>query len=165
MRKYKSNLDACYGAILIIMALMALIFSGLTIDFDLNTDPCYASRHLIYCPLSCLVVFIVLGRWQLFRSGIRWWVYLGLLVPCVYVIFFESGWFYDELHDFALEYFRSHGRFGCHDNQYGGYIFRDNTAPWILFGPFILVTLLHWIYRKQPYSLCRGEEKPTTQSF
>ena len=158
MRHYKSNLDACYGAILVVIALVAFLFSCYTIDFVLHTDPRWASRHRIYYPLACLLCFIFVARWQLFHSGIRWWVYLGLLISPVYVIMFQSGWFRDELHDLALEYFRSHGRFGCHDDNYSSYIFRDDTAPWIMFGPFILATVLHWIYRTPEFfSLVRRE--------
>lgn len=154
MRHYKSSVDACYGMIFVLAALMALLFSCATIDYILNTDASYAPRHHIHFPLACLFVFIVIARWQLFHSRIRWWVYLGLLIPSVYVITFQTGWFRDELHDFAMIYFQSHGRFGCHDEHYGSYIFRDDTAPWILFGPFLFATVCHWFYGS-PAALAR----------
>lgn len=147
MRRYRSNVDACFGVILTVAALMALLFSCATIDYDFHVDFGWGPLNRIQYPLGCLLVFIFIARWQLFRSGIRWWAYLGLIAPSVFVILFEKRWFYDELHDFALMYFRSHGRFGCHDEQYGSYIFRDDTAPWILFGPLIIATVLHWLYR------------------
>jgi len=147
MRHYKSNVDACYGAMLVVMALMALWFSAFTIDWDIHTDPAFSPRHLIYCPLGILFLFAFIARWQLFYSRVRWWVYAALILSAGYVIGFESGWFFDELHDLSLEYFQSHGRFGCHDANYSGYIFRDTTAPWILFSPLIVATVLHWLYR------------------
>ena len=150
MRHYKSRLDACFGAILVVTALIAFVFSAFTIDWDIHTNPDISPRHLIYYPLGILLAFTFIARWQLFHSRIGWYVYLGLLVPAIFVILFETGWFYDELHDFSLEYFRSHGRFGCHDANYTSYIFKDSTAPWILFSPCILATVLHWIFRQQP---------------
>jgi hypothetical protein len=147
MRHYKSKVDACYGAVLLIAALVALSLSCATIDYVLNTNADYAPRHPIYYPFACLFVFAFLARWQLLRSGIRWWVYLGLLIPTLYAALFMTGWFRDELHDFALMYFESHGKFGCHDERYASYIFRDDTAPWILFGPFVLATVSYWLSR------------------
>ena len=151
MRHYKSNADACYGSMLVVMALLALLFSAFTIDWDIHTNPAFSPRHLIYYPLGILFVFAFIARWQLFHSRIRWWVYSALFLSSVYIICFESGWFYDELHDLSLEYFRSHGRFGCHDDNYSSYIFRDDTAPWILFSPFILATMLHWFYTSEAF--------------
>jgi hypothetical protein len=145
MRHYKSNADACYGAMLVVMALMALWFSAFTIDWDIHALA-IIPRQLIYYPLGILFALAFIARWQLFHSRIRWWVYSALILSSGYVICFDSGWFYNELHDLALEYFRSHGRFGCHDANYSSYIFRDTTAPWILFSPLIIATLLHWLY-------------------
>jgi hypothetical protein len=162
MRHYKSNLDACYGAMLLLMALMALWISVFAIDWGIHA---YAGipRDLIYFPLSILIAFAFVARWQLFHCQIRWWVYLVLILSSGYVICFDAGWFYNEMHDFALEYFRSHGRFGCHDANYSGYIFKDSTAPWILFSPFILATFLHWIFHQQPKTLLEPEQ-PKHQS-
>jgi hypothetical protein len=147
MGRYKSNLDACFGAVLIVAALIAIVFSCATLDYDFHVVVGWGSLNHIQYPLGFLLVFIFTARYQLFHSGIRWWTYFGLMLPSLYVIFFENGWFYNELHDFALMYFRSHGRFGCHDEQYGSYIFRDDTAPWILFGSFVLIVASHWILR------------------
>src|SRR3954469_9918506 len=52
-------------------------------------------------------------------------------------MFFSGSWFTNEFHDLADYYFGSHGRFGCQDEHYDTYIFRDTTAPWILHGPVL----------------------------
>lgn len=58
-------------------------------------------------------------------------------------------WFKDPMHDIAA-WFGSHGRFGC--GVYGedgspAFLLRDETMPFILFAPVLLVTSAHWLVR------------------
>jgi hypothetical protein len=155
MRRYKSNPDACYGIALLSSGLLALLLTCASVELVYGHPGFYISRvPRFHYPIAALLVAAVIARWQLRRSGIRWWAYLGLLIPALYAILFCANWFRSGMHDVALAYFDSHGRFGCQDEHYDGYLFRDDTAPWILFGPLVLATLGHWLYRS-PAALAR----------
>lgn len=98
-------------------------------------------------PFGLLLLFNGIAYWQLVRSRVRWWAYLGVLLAILWLMFFSGNWFTSGFHDLAEHYFDSHGRFGCQGENYDSYIFRDTTAPWILHGPFVAAILAHWLYR------------------
>jgi hypothetical protein len=149
MRPYKSIPDACYGMILLFGASLVAILSYVSIDFLYVHPGFYIARQpSIHYPMACLFAIVLVARWQLSRAGIQWWAYFALLLAMLYVMFFSGHWFESGLHDVALFYFDSHGRFGCHDERYESYIFRDDTAVWILFGSLVFATVIHWLYRR-----------------
>ena len=151
MRHYKSIPDACYGAVLLAAAVLALLTSLASLDLLYVHRGFYISYvPPLHYPLAGLLVATLVARWQLQRRGIRWWTYCCLLLLTLYVMLFCASWFRSGLHDVVLYFFGSHGRFGCHDERYDSYIFRDDTTPWILCGPLVLATIGHWFSQRPP---------------
>lgn len=153
MRRHESIADACFGTVLLLAA-----FEGLLMGYG-NVEVVYLVGSFFHVsslvvPFSALLLAALVARWQLVHSRIQWWAYLGVLLPTLWVMFFSHGWFTSGFHDLAEHYFGSHGRFGCQDEHYDTYIFRDTTAPWILHGPIVVATLAHWLYRS-PVALAR----------
>jgi hypothetical protein len=147
MRGYKNKVDAAFGVLLVIGSLLGLLL--LLAAFYVTVfwkNPQYAG---LIVPFVLMLVVFILGRVQLLRRGVRWWAYLSmLLMSCWAAAAFGAL----PLHDIFVVYFGSHGRFGCEElievapEVYRhAYLFRDQTAPFILFGPLFLGVLCHWI--------------------
>lgn len=149
MHRYQSRADACFGMVLLLAVLEALVMGyG---NFDLLQLRIQGESYVpsLLLPFSVLLLFSCVARWQLVRAGVQWWAYLGILLPTLWVMFFSGNWFTTGFHDLAMEYFDSHGRFGCRGGQ--NYIFCDDTAPWVLHGPIVAATLAHWLWQSPTF--------------
>jgi hypothetical protein len=63
----------------------------------------------------------------------------------------SKAWFAGPMHDIALA-FGSHGRFGdvaLDEDGSPAYFVRDDTLPWLLFGPPLVGIIGHWLVRRR----------------
>jgi ABC-type sulfate transport system permease component len=126
MRRYQSIPDACFGVVLLLAALQALLMGyG---NFELvNLVGSFFNVPSLGVPFTILLLSSGIAWWQLLHSRIKWWAYSGILVAMLWVMFFSGNWFTSGFHDLAMHYFDSHGRFGCSDGQ--TYIFVTLPRP------------------------------------
>jgi len=149
MKRYRSVPDAAFAIVLLWATVLATVLLLGTADLAIRWE-----RHVFYgrqnapfarflVPFAVLLAAASLARWQLLHRGVRWWCYCLVVAAAVYS---WTGFESLPLHDMFFRYLGSHGRFGCRDEHYESYIFKDTTAPWILFGPLIVSAFGHWIY-------------------
>lgn len=151
MKFYTRPTDATLGMVLLLEALAAIFMilgslwhslMWLFVEMPLS----FIAELLLIVPYLVLIVMIFVFRHHLFRGHVPRWGYLGLLAATFTALWFACGWFIDPMHDIGL-LFDSHGRWGCRMKDESGanvYFIRDNTAPWLLYGPLILVITGHW---------------------
>src|ERR1043166_8205070 len=109
MKHYTRKSDACLGVILLLAGLIcALMLAGTCEDIAYG-NPRMLDLKSRVIPFVLMLCAILLARWQMFRSGIKWWTYSLLLATVVYSFFNAFRWFRDPMHDIAMEYFNSHG--------------------------------------------------------
>jgi hypothetical protein len=83
-------------------------------------------------------------RRELVNGRYRAWAYCAALLSTVAAMPVAFIWFRTPMHDFALRFYESHGRWGCTDDSLW---IRDATVPWILFCPVIAGIVSHGCYR------------------
>ena len=90
-----------------------------------------------------LAVGCTATRYQMQRGPAKPLTLLLVIIPSIWILWHQRVWFASALHDIALKFY-SHGRFGCQSIDERGnpyFTFRDNTVPWLLIGPPLLVGL------------------------
>jgi hypothetical protein len=96
-----------------------------------------------------MVAVTIFVRQRLLRSSVAWWGHAALVVS---VIFAFVAFYRMPMHDLAMTYFDSHGRFGCgvveevSPGEYRhAYFFHDEVIPQTLFGPLLGAVFIHWL--------------------
>jgi hypothetical protein len=154
MKHYATWADGVFGLVLLVtsVVLFLLIASTLAYFAWLPTVrgliPWGQAKLLL--PFGVFIAFAFVVRRRLLGGRVPNWGYQCLLATLCVVVYSSRFWFMDPMHDITL-FFGSHGRWGCRALNPDGtpyYLVRDETAPWLLFTPPALVTLLHWIWTR-----------------
>ena len=142
-KRYISKADAALGAILLYafcgVTLMILASVAYFACFPIYGRAMPTRMVIGLAPFFLFLVTVLIVRRCLFRGSIRTWKYALLLAATGLALWFSIGWFRDPMHDIGM-FFGSHGRWGCYCP---GYIIRDRTAPWLLFGPVFVAVIAH----------------------
>lgn len=148
--RYKCRADATLGAILLYAFCgVALMVVASVIYYFVCFPSCGlavpTNDVILLTPFFFFLATVVIVRRRLIHACMQTWAYMLLLTATVLAFCFSLGWFRDPMHDIGM-FFGSHGRWGCYCP---GYLIRDRTAPWLLFGPVVIASVGHWIWNKQ----------------
>ena len=101
-------------------------------------------------PLSTIATFVFFRR-ALTHAGSHARPYAALFAAIGLTLWSSRTWFAGPMHDIAMV-FGSHGRFGCTMSNADGsplYFVRDDTLPWLLFGPSLLGVVGRWLIERR----------------
>lgn len=96
-------------------------------------------------PYAATIAFGQRLRQHVTRRPERSWAHAWFLGLALLALFRSFSWFQDPMHDIGMA-LGSHGRWGCgvvDDDGSPYYTLRDDTVPFILFVPVVLVVALH----------------------
>ena len=138
--KYKSRLDAAMGAALLLHGMVATITGFLSLAWIIWATSISRPGGTLDMPVMVGTAFLlpIVGlAFFFFRDVVikrkmtrwHWCVYFGV---AFFALFLSIGFWQSVMHDLALIFFDSHGRFGC--RAYGaGYLVTSATMPSITF--------------------------------
>lgn len=146
---HKHYIDTIFRLVMLISTIICMVLIILTLAM-------FALSHLegarpswmilLLCvPFVVLTFILIRSRKELLGVGPQRRTYVLLFAASAIAMLFAFPWFNDPMHDIALLFFDSHGRWGCRDIGVS-YFFCDTTMPFILFMPIIFSTIIHWRY-------------------
>lgn len=154
MSRYKTKGDAAFSLVM----LLTVGFVTILVFAEIDMAAAHRWRYFKNWQLPHILVYLVLVaaypvvRWQLLRSGIRWWTYIwvGVATFWSFLVFGPS------LHDLEIYYdWGLHGHFGCSDGK--PHLINDGTVSLAAFGPLFVFNLARLLRLGPPVNLGLGK--------
>lgn len=96
--------------------------------------------------LPAMVLSIIL-RWKILNKSIQNWHQWVFYIESLFTLGVAKVYFVTPMHDIALAYFSSHGRFGCYtldSSERCIYLLNDATLPLLLFIPPMIIGIIYF---------------------